>query len=156
CLARLVELKGVDVAIEAARGARYALVIAGEGPQRAALEAAARRLGVGARFVGLVSGRAKEHLLAAADLLVAPSRRDAAPVTLLEALDAGVPVVASDVGDNRALLGAEAVVPAGDSAALARAIAAQLASTPDAAALRARAAPYRWAGVARRIRALLG
>src|SRR5207248_7974618 len=59
-------------------------------------------------------------LLAAADVLVLPSDWEARPLVVQEALRAGVPVVATDVGGVRGLVGSAAVlVPAGNAAALA-------------------------------------
>ncbi len=95
-LGRLVDDKGVDLAI-AARPPSARLVIAGEGPAEESL----RRLAAaddGVRFVGVVHGGQKRHWLAAADLLVVPSRVDASPVVVSEAFVAGVPVVATRVG----------------------------------------------------------
>jgi glycosyltransferase involved in cell wall biosynthesis len=61
-------------------------------------------------------------VLAAADLFVLPSLSEGLPLALLEAMFAGCPIVASDVGEVAAALGrgeAGALVPPGDSAALA-------------------------------------
>ena len=72
--------------------------VVGDGPDRQALEARADRLGLAdrVRFEGYVPSVAP--YLAAADLLVMPSRTEGLPLTLIEALCAGVPVVASAVG----------------------------------------------------------
>lgn len=100
---RLVPVKGLDVAIHAVasvEGAR--LVIAGDGPDRGELEARAR--GTRTRFLGRVGPEERDRLLAAADAFVLPSRvlasgrSEGLPVALLEAMAAGLPVVASDVG----------------------------------------------------------
>ena len=80
--------------------------LAGDGPDRAALERRAAALGDRVRFLG--ERRDVGRLLQAADLLVLPSDREGLPMAVLEALAAGVPVVASDVG-GIPQLGADAV-----------------------------------------------
>jgi colanic acid/amylovoran biosynthesis glycosyltransferase len=103
---RLVEKKGVDLGLEAvaalaARGVRVHLDIVGDGVLRAPLEARAAALGLGGRvsFHGWQSQNAVARLMAASDVLLAPSRTDAAgdqegiPVTLMEAMASGLPVV---------------------------------------------------------------
>lgn len=102
-LSRLVPIKGIDVAIAAvARVPGVELVVAGEGPERASLEALARSLRAPVRFVGHVSGEERRALLAGADALVAPSRSlgartEGTPTSVLEALAAGLPVVGARV-----------------------------------------------------------
>ena len=68
----------------------------GDGAERAALERAAAPLGDTVRFVGYRAD--VMEVLDAVDVLVHPSRADAFPTTLLEAMAAGVPVVATAVG----------------------------------------------------------
>jgi glycosyltransferase involved in cell wall biosynthesis len=98
--------------------AHFAIV--GDGPKRGELEALATQLGIAqaVHFVG--TRRDVPELLAACDLVALTSHNEAAPVSILEALSTGVPVVASDVGSVR-----ETVIenqtgrtfPAGDLAA---------------------------------------
>lgn len=57
-----------------------------------------RRLSVDAHFVGWVSGREKDALLLGSDAFVLPSHREALPISLLEAMGAGLACVATDVG----------------------------------------------------------
>jgi glycosyltransferase involved in cell wall biosynthesis len=77
--------------------AAHFLVI-GDGPRRAALEAMARQLGI-AEQVHLVGARSDiPELLAACDVTALTSHNEAAPVSILESLSCGVPVVASNVG----------------------------------------------------------
>ena len=120
-VARLAPEKGVDVAIAACRTAGMPLVVAGDGPERGALEAAAERHAV--RFVGHVDGARLQALRAGAALALAPSRfGETFGLSVAEALAAGLPVVASRVGSHPELLDPEALVPAGDARALAGAI----------------------------------
>jgi glycosyltransferase involved in cell wall biosynthesis len=88
-LGRLIRDKGADRAIDALPDGAT-LLIAGDGPERAALEAQAR--GKRVRFLGEVRGEPKRDLLAAADVMVVPSRVDGAPMVLAEAAAAGLPV----------------------------------------------------------------
>jgi len=104
---------------------RAACVVAGEGPARAQLEAETRRLGIGDRVVLLGFRRDVPRVLAALDLFVQPSIYEGFGLSLLEAMAAGLPVVASRVGgipevveDGRTGL----LVPSQDPAALAAAI----------------------------------
>ncbi|MES2298463.1 MAG: glycosyltransferase family 4 protein [Pseudomonadota bacterium] len=76
------------------------MVIAGMGPQRAALERLATELGIAAsvRFAGNVERQAMPALYQAADVVLNPSTVDNTPNSVLEALASGVPVVSTDVG----------------------------------------------------------
>jgi glycosyltransferase involved in cell wall biosynthesis len=94
-LGRLSVEKGADLAIDALPTGDT-LVIAGDGPQRRALERRAR--GRDVIFLGEVRGDRKRALLAAVDLMVVPSRADGAPTVVLEALAAGLPIVATRAG----------------------------------------------------------
>lgn len=103
CLAGLVARKGLDVllqalALMAEEEIRPAVWIAGDGPERDALEAQRRQLGLG-RGVRLIGARRDvPDLLAACDLTVLPSRREGLGVAALESMAAGRAVVASRVG----------------------------------------------------------
>jgi glycosyltransferase involved in cell wall biosynthesis len=93
--------KGLDVALAATsrlRGRFPALrvLIVGEGPSRAKIERAAAPLGDTVLFTGYRPD--VMAVLDAVDVLVHPSRSDAFPTTLLEAMAAGVPAVATAVG----------------------------------------------------------
>lgn len=96
---RLVPIKGVDTLIEAMAHVDARLVIAGDGPERRALEARARR--TRATFVGAVDTARRDQLLREASVVVVPSRTlangrtEGCPTIALEALAAGVPVVAT-------------------------------------------------------------
>jgi glycosyltransferase involved in cell wall biosynthesis len=120
-VSRLSPEKGVDVAIDACRMAGMALVIAGDGPERAALAAHA---GDGAvRFVGHVGDRELAELRAGATIALAPSRSaETFGLAAAEAMEAGLPVAASNVGALPELLEPQALVAPGEALALADAI----------------------------------
>jgi glycosyltransferase involved in cell wall biosynthesis len=134
-LGRLTAQKGFDVLLEAVRqlvadGVELQVLLGGEGRERAALERAAAGLPVA--FTGFADG--PRALLARGDLFVLPSRVEALPLVLVEAVSAGLPAVATDVGDVREALGEVAlVVPPEDPAALARALRTLLADPADRA-----------------------
>jgi glycosyltransferase involved in cell wall biosynthesis len=90
---RLAAQKSLEVGIEAARRAGVALVIAGEGPERAALE----RLGH-ARFLGPLSRTAVLELFRAGDASLVSSAWENFPHTVVEALAVGTPVIATRTG----------------------------------------------------------
>ena len=126
-LANLVPRKGVDVLLEALVGLEPAprLWIAGDGPERGALEAQAQQLGLAERVHFL--GRCDDtgDLLAACDVFVMPSRLEGLGVAALEAMAAGRPVVASRVGGLAGLVVHERtglLVPPDDVASLADAL----------------------------------
>jgi len=101
CIGRLAPEKGIDVLLRALRlvpGAR--LRIAGDGPQRQALEHMAQELAPGrVRFLGRLSRDQVARELAEADALVLPSvGLEVAPFAILEAAAAALPAVASAVG----------------------------------------------------------
>ncbi len=142
CIGRLVAQKRFDLAIAAFallpdRSATLALV--GDGPDRAALAAQAARLGVAdrVRFAGHVADVAGE--LALADLLLSTSAYEGYPAVLVEALTAGVPVVATDCSPAIPEIMAHpsfGQVAAADPRALADAMARQCARPrPDPAAV---------------------
>lgn len=144
---RLADKKGVDVLVEAlARLDGAHLDVIGDGPDRAALEAQARRLGVEdrVRFLGKLPRADVLSALATAHLVVIPSRvgaggdMDGTPVVLCEAMAAGVPVVASDLGGLGECIddGVDGLlVPPGDVDALAAVLSQALTGAVDLAAL---------------------
>ena len=123
-LGELSERKGVLVAVEAAvraagAGAPLVLLVAGDGPQAADVRA---RAGAAVRPLGF--RRDPERLLCAADLFVLPSTREGLSFAVLEAMAHGLAMVVSDGRGNPEAVGdAGVVVPAGDVAALATALA---------------------------------
>ncbi len=101
---------------------RPLLVIAGDGPLREALQAGVREHHLPVLLLGQRTDVA--DLLAAADVYVLASRWEARALVVQEAARAGVAIVATDVGGVPDLVdGAAELVPAGDPAALAAALA---------------------------------
>lgn len=135
------------------------LALLGEGAERSGLERLARELGIGDRvaFLGFVAN--PFAWMARARVLVLTSRLEGFGNVLAEALAAGLPVVASDIpGGPREILDGGRfgrLVPPGDAAGFATAIAWTLARPPDGALLRARARDFALDRVAERYLALL-
>jgi glycosyltransferase involved in cell wall biosynthesis len=126
-VSRLEEQKGLDVALRALAQLppEAVLVVLGEGPQRAELEALARQLGVAdrVRLPGRVGDVAA--LLRQAELLVHPARWEGFGLALLEAMLCAKPIVASRVSSIPELVAdgeTGLLVPPDDAAALATAI----------------------------------
>jgi glycosyltransferase involved in cell wall biosynthesis len=118
---RLTPEKGFDDAIRACASAGVPLVVAGDGPQREELQA----LGGDVRFVGRVSASELAELRREAALAVVPSRyAEILPLAALEAMAAGLPVVAAGAGGLVEAVPGEGLYPPGDVAALAERVAA--------------------------------
>jgi glycosyltransferase involved in cell wall biosynthesis len=131
-VARLAPEKGVEVAIDACARAGISLTVAGDGPQRAELDARARRAGAEVAFLGRVGDRELTSLRAAAAVAVVPSRSaETFGLAAAEAMSAGLPVAASRVGALPELVPDDWLVPPGDPAALA-ALITRLAGDPQA------------------------
>jgi len=121
-VSRLAAEKGVDVAIDAARLAGMPLVVAGEGPEQGALRERAADRAV--RFLGHVQDPELAELRAGAAVALMPSRSaETFGLAAAEAMASSLPVVASDVGALPELVEPEGLVPPGDAAALAQAMA---------------------------------
>lgn len=102
---RLAVEKNVESLVRAAAGLPGArLLVVGEGPLRTTLADLARRLGVPAEFPGAISNARLPALLARMSVFVLPSRYEWSPKSLLEAMAAGVPVLAADVPGIRDLV----------------------------------------------------
>lgn len=84
---------------------KAALVIAGDGSMRAALDAQIERLGLANTVYLLGLRQDVPRLLAASDLFVSASHWEGLPLAILEAMMAGLPVVATRVGDVPQVLG---------------------------------------------------
>jgi glycosyltransferase involved in cell wall biosynthesis len=126
---RLDPVKGLssllDAFVRVGEVANARLVLAGDGPERAALERRRSHLGLGRRVILLGSRRDIPALLKSADVFAFPSRTEGLPNALLEAMAAGRPIVTTDVPGCRDLIDGERNglrVPYGDSSALAAAL----------------------------------
>ncbi len=130
-VARLVGRKGHRVLLDAwARvqqddeGAEWSLELWGEGPDRDLLQDQIARLGIGhsVRMLGSVPDAASR--LGEFPMIALPSLREGLPLLLIEAMAAGVPVVASDLPGTRELIGERAglLVPPQDVDALSEAL----------------------------------
>ncbi|HSR91071.1 MAG TPA: glycosyltransferase, partial [Gemmatimonadales bacterium] len=103
-VARLTPQKRVHLALDALaelwrRDLRLPLTIIGDGPERSALEARARTLGLGSiHFTGMVPPSEVGRRLTEMDVMLFPSRAEGFGLTAVEALTAGVPVVACNDG----------------------------------------------------------
>ena len=76
----------------------WRLVLAGDGPSRRKMEVLAKRLGLAER-IDFVGDRSNiPQILSEADIFVLPSRWEGLPLSILEAMRAGLPVIATDVG----------------------------------------------------------
>jgi glycosyltransferase involved in cell wall biosynthesis len=122
---RLHESKGADVlvaAFQAAAPANAALVLLGEGPQRAALE---RRCAGDPRIHLLGYRAAVQDCLRDLDLFVSPSREESFGLAILEAMGAGIPVIATAAEGPAEYLQDQPVnlVPPGEIGALTDALA---------------------------------
>ena len=127
CVSRLFERKGVQDLIGALRLTKCSLhaQVVGTGPYRSKLEKTGTPLGERFRLLGWLDNGSTElrDLYETSEIFVFPSRAENFPVVLLEAMAAGMAIVAADIPSCREVLGDAAVlVPAADCAALAGAI----------------------------------
>jgi glycosyltransferase involved in cell wall biosynthesis len=132
-VSRLVRLKRVDLLLEAvsrmsaAAKEKSALVIAGDGPDRPALEEKARALGIAGltRFTGAVRYDSMPRLLKSCDIFAATSELTNMSMPPCEAMLCGLPVAAFDVaGTSEGIRDGETgiLVENGDTAAMAAAL----------------------------------
>jgi glycosyltransferase involved in cell wall biosynthesis len=125
---RLTAQKSLGRALEAVSGADgVSLLVAGEGPDRGALEAQARSLGIAdrVRFLGPQPRERVVELFRAADATILSSSWENFPHTVVEALAVGTPVLAMEAGGVAEVVrdGVNGLlVPAGDTPALADAV----------------------------------
>ena len=146
CIGTLHEVKGqrhliAALATLAERGINVCCRFVGDGPDRVELEGLVDKLGLrgSVEFLGQRMRSDVLELLAETDILVAPSvptsggKREGLPVVLIEAMAAGVPVVASHLSGIPELVENEVTgltVPPGDPAAIADALTRLLADRP--------------------------
>jgi glycosyltransferase involved in cell wall biosynthesis len=138
CVGRLIPIKGHETLLRALALARrdlplLELEIAGEGPLEESLRSLATSLGIdgAVRFLGNVTP--PQPVFERAAIVVVPSHGEGFGMVALEAMERGRAVVASDVGGLPEIVAGEetgALVPPGDSAALAAAI-VRLAQDPS-------------------------
>jgi glycosyltransferase involved in cell wall biosynthesis len=147
CVGRLEREKGIHLAIEAfqrlrTRYPRLWLLIAGDGVEREALAAQASK-DPEIKLLGHLSHQKLPSILAASDIFVMPTLRDEAfPMTAVEALASGLPIVASRIGGLPSAISqgeTGLLVPTGDLPALQLAL-AELLSEPERTASMGQAA----------------
>src|SRR5215216_7724000 len=163
---RLAPQKGVRALVAAAALIGHPsaqVLLVGDGPERRALEREARRVGAGdrVRFLGFFSHDRVPATMVHADLLVLPSLYEELGTVLLEAMYAGLPIVASKTGGIPDVVEdgvSGLLVPPGDPEALARAIDRVLADRGLASWLsegaQQRAKDYDWEVLAERVLAV--
>lgn len=156
----LIPRKGHEIVIEAvARLPDVSLHIAGDGPERARLQAQIEALGVGdrVRLLGPVRHGALPPLLAAADVMALASSSEGLANAWVEALASGTPIVIPDAGGAREVMErpeAGRIVERTPDA-FAAAIGDLLRAPPECEAVRATAARFTWERNAETLRAHL-
>jgi len=102
---RLIPDKGMDLVIEAAAAENIPLTVAGDGPERASLEALARDRGADCRFTGFVSREGLQQLYRDCGFVVLAARRgEGLPNVLLEAMALARPVIATPCAGTKDLV----------------------------------------------------
>jgi glycosyltransferase involved in cell wall biosynthesis len=134
-------IRALALVCKAQPGAR--MTIAGSGPERDRLASLAQSLGLAAHvtFTGRLDNERIAGLYQQADVLLNPSLVDNMPISILESLASGVPVVSTNVGGVRFVVEdrkTALLVPVGDAEAMARAV-LELIGNPETAAALARA-----------------
>ncbi len=128
-LSRLDPQKGIDMMIEVARKISdrrddVVFAIGGHGPLQDLVDSWTQVTGVSrnVKFLGPVSNVAE--VLAASDIYLLTSRWEALPISIVEAFQSGLPVIATDCGGVRELVNDEVgvVLPVADTSAIAEAI----------------------------------
>ncbi|MFI5005820.1 MAG: glycosyltransferase [Solirubrobacterales bacterium] len=146
-IGRLVPAKAPDVFLRAVAQAALRVptlsaLIVGDGPLRAELEGEAQRLGLAGRVVFLGVRKDVPELLSGLDAVLFSSVREGFSLTMLEAMAAGVPVIATEVGGTPELIThgrTGLLVPPGQPEQLAQALVGLLLDPAGAAAIRAAA-----------------
>jgi len=122
-VAGLRAVKNLPALVRAAAGLScpFRLVIVGEGPERAAIAAEAAALGIADRVLLPGFLDRPDRYIAHFDVLALSSLSEQFPISVVEAMAAGLPVVAPDVGDVAAMVAPENarfIAPRADDAAL--------------------------------------
>ncbi len=166
---RLEPRKGFPIAVRAfARLAQHysdlQLIVVGEGVEREAVEVLPRALRTRVHLLGRVSDNVLPTYYAAADVFIAPSLgSESFGIVLVEAMAAGLPIIASDIAGYREVVraGREALlVPSGDPAALADSVQhlfehpAEARALSDAGHIRARR--YDWDAILSTLEGIYG
>jgi teichuronic acid biosynthesis glycosyltransferase TuaC len=146
----LIERKGHDLVIRALEHLpKVTLLIAGQGPEKAALARLAAAIGVAnrVRFLGSIAHARLREIYSAADALVLASSREGWPNVLLESMACGTPVIASNVwGAPEIIKAPEAglLLQERTAGAIASAARTLLAALPPRKATRAYAQRFSW------------
>lgn len=145
----LIERKGQRIVLEAMAALPGAtLLIVGDGPDRALLEARIAALGLGdrVRLLGSVAHAELPALFAAADVMALPSASEGLANVWVEAIACGTPIVVNDVGGAREVVDRPAAgrIVARDVPSVAAAIRALLADPPAQGDTRATGARFTW------------
>jgi glycosyltransferase involved in cell wall biosynthesis len=146
CVANLRPVKNHALLLRASRdvhdrGVPHRLWLFGDGPDRSVLEDLAGSLGIAHAVEFLGAAADLPERCAAGDVFALASDFEGMPTAMLEGMAAGLPVVATDVGDVRALCGdAGLVVPPGDQGQFAAGLARLLGDAALRATMRERAA----------------
>ncbi|MBA3880038.1 MAG: glycoside hydrolase [Sphingobium sp.] len=148
-LGALVARKGHDIVVDAVAALPEAtLLIVGEGPERAKLEAQIAALGLGerARLLGAVPHAEMGRLLPAADVMALASASEGLANAWVEALACGVPIVIPDIGGAREVLTdpAYGLIADRSPAAFAEAIGVLIAAPPPSERVQQGAARFSW------------
>jgi len=156
----LIERKGQAFALEAlARLPGATLLLIGDGPDRAELGGKAEALGIAdrVRFLGSQPPAEVARLVAAADVMLLPTRAEGIANAWVEALACGTPVVTCAAGAAADVIDRPEAgrIVARDSEALARAVGELLRSPPEQAAVRRAAERFSWERNAKELEAHL-
>jgi teichuronic acid biosynthesis glycosyltransferase TuaC len=150
CVGNLVENKGQHLAIQALVDLPdFRLVIAGDGPDKPALQALAQQIKVDSRvqFLGRIAQNELARYYSAADILVLPSSREGWPNVLLESMACGTPVVSTNVGGTAEIVisnDAGRLMPQRSAAALAASVVDLWDSLPSRRHVREIAQLFSW------------
>lgn len=145
----LIPRKGQAILLDAmATLPGVTLVLVGHGPDRAALEAQAAKLGISerVRFTGSLPHDEIARILAAADVMALPSASEGLANAWIEALACGTPIVITDTGGAREVVQSPDIgrIAARTPAAIAAAIASLIGDPPPASAIRTAAGRFTW------------